>query len=223
MADEFNDKLNDVSDSEQNKAGIDEEGVDPVSDFISVLDYLENELTNARAYMFNSKYKMIDEDKVRDILEDLHNVTPAALQYAVQMVAERDRINMESETRAQNKLAYANTRADAIIKDAEDRARSLEEEAERRYIEKLNEAEVQASAMTDQSAIKQQALAEASSIKAEAVTKVVELRDTAYDYCEHMLDETEKALRDAFDDVRRNRQQLQLERDNQRQKILGDR
>ncbi len=220
MADEFNERIIEADDDQQIQHPIDEEGVDPVSDFIEVLNYLENAISNARSPMLNSRAKILDEDMLLDIIKDLKNNIPVALQYAIQMVNESNRITTQAEQRVRNMIATANERADAIVNDAESRAQATIDDAERRASDTLNDAEIKARAMIDQSAIKQQALAEAHTITVEANSKVVDLRDTAYDYCEHMLNESEKALRDAFEDIRRNKQQLLIERENQRQKAL---
>jgi len=183
---------------------------------MTILDYLENELANARQTPFGGK-KMIDAQLCIDVIADIRANLPLAVQYCEQMLQDRERILRAAEQTAANKLASADVRANAALDDAQERADRILSDAQVHADNIVKDAEVRARAMIDQNTIKIEAQKQAQEIINEARMEAQERRLQAADYCDKLLRDAEDTLSAAFDDVRRNRQALAANRIEARQ------
>ena len=84
-----------------------------------LLDLLEETLEDAATLPFTGGKRMVDVDKVRDIVDDIRMNTPAEIKQAKAIVADRADI-----------VAVAKREAEEIVKKAEDRARVLLQQEE---------------------------------------------------------------------------------------------
>ncbi|MBQ7756215.1 MAG: hypothetical protein IJ401_02810 [Oscillospiraceae bacterium] len=78
------------------------------------LDMLEELLENAKQVPFANKKVLVDPDRVRTIIDDMHYNMPSEIKKAESVMAERDKI-----------IADAHKKADQLMKTAEERAKIL--------------------------------------------------------------------------------------------------
>ena len=78
------------------------------------LDMLEELLENSKQVPFANKKVLVDPDRVRTIIDDMHYNMPSEIKKAESVMAERDKI-----------IADAQKKADQLMKTAEERAKNL--------------------------------------------------------------------------------------------------
>lgn len=78
------------------------------------LDMLEELLENAKQVPFANKKVLVDPDRIRTIIDDMHYNMPNEIKRAESVSAERDKI-----------IADAQKKADQLMKTAEERAKIL--------------------------------------------------------------------------------------------------
>lgn len=182
-------------------------GEDDCTDFLNILLYLVDEIKHARPVPLTNS-RMLNASLCQDIIGDLQNTVPAAIQYAKQVLDEKNRILEGAQQAAQNRIESANVRANAAIDDATDRANRIVADAQAHADNIVKDAEVRARAMIDQNTIKIAAQNEARDIVNEASSEATERRMQAAEYCDKLLRDAEETLRAAYEDVRRNRQNI---------------
>ena len=107
-----------------------------------LLDLMEETMEEASGLPFSGSKRMVDIDKMRDIIDEVHETTPTEIRQAKAIVNDRADI-----------IASAKREAEAIVKKAEDRARVLvgEEQivraAQQRAAEILSSAQSQSREM----------------------------------------------------------------------------
>lgn len=183
---------------------------------MKLLAYLEDELTRARVVPMTNK-RMINAEMCIDIISDIRANLPKAVQYAEQILAERDRITRAAEQTAANKMTGADVRARALTEDAQSRADRILADAQAHADNIVKDAEIRARAMIDQNTITLEAQKKAEEILSEARQEAQERRYQAASYCDNLLHDAEETLQAAFDDIRRNRTALAQSRAEMRQ------
>ena len=180
---------------------------DDRTDLMNLLAYLEDELTRAKPIPFTYMSR-VNAQMCIDIINDIRDNLPLAVQYSEQMLRDRERVLRGAEQAAANRIESANVRANAALDDANTRAGRILEDAQKHADNIVRDAEVRARAMIDQNSIKLQAQDDARQIINEASLEAHERRQQAADYCDKLLRDAEDTLQAAYDDVRRNRQNL---------------
>ena len=180
---------------------------DDRTDLMNLLAYLEDELTRAKPIPFTNMSR-VNAQMCIDIINDIRDNLPLAVQYSEQMLRDRERVLRGAEQAAANRIESANVRANAALDDANTRAGRILEDAQKHADNIVRDAEVRARAMIDQNSIKLQAQDDARQIINEASLEAHERRQQAADYCDKLLRDAEDTLQAAYDDVRRNRQNL---------------
>ena len=84
-----------------------------------LLDLMEETLEEGTAVPFASARRVVDVDRVRDIIDEVRNNLPDEIRDSKKIVADREQI-----------LAMARQEGDNIIKQAEERARAMVSEQE---------------------------------------------------------------------------------------------
>ena len=189
---------------------------DDQTNLMNLLAYLEDELTNARVVPMTGK-RMLDAEMCLDIINDIRANLPHAVQYARQILNDRERISRSAEQTAANRVNSAKAHADAILDDANERANRVLADANKHAEDIIKDAEIRVRAMIDQSNIMKQAQLEADEIIREVREEAQERRNQAANYCDSLLHDAEETLQAAFDDIRRNRQALAQSRIDARQ------
>ncbi|MDO4548132.1 MAG: hypothetical protein Q4D04_08545 [Clostridia bacterium] len=174
---------------------------------MTLLNYLQDAIEYASVVPLTGK-RLVDTDMCMDILRDIRGNLPLAIQYAEQVMRDRDNIIDSAQRTAANKLQSADVRANAAIDDAARRSHQMLEEAQARADKIIKDAEIRARAMIDQNAIKIAAQNEGRAIVNEARAEANERRLEASAYSEDMLINVEKELQRAADMVRQRRQSL---------------
>ena len=174
---------------------------------MKLLDYLEGAMEGGSVVPLTGK-RLVDANMCIDIIKDIRGNLPLAVLYAQQVMQDRDRILSDAQRTAKNKLASADSRANAAIEEADTHARQILNEAEDRANQIIKTAEIHARGLVDQHAIKISAQNEARDIVNEARADANDKRQAAGDYCDDLHHDTEKALQTALDIVRSHRQQL---------------
>ncbi len=174
---------------------------------MKLLDYLQDAMEFGSVVPLTGK-RLVDANMCIDIIKDIRGNLPLAIQYAEQVMRDRERILTNAERTASNKLAGADSRADAVIKEADAHAQQIINEAEDRADKIIKSAEIHARGLIDQHAIKVAAQNEGRDIVNAARAEANDKRQAASAYCEDMHLNTEKALQHAMDIVRGHRQSL---------------
>ena len=103
-----------------------------------LLDLMEETLEEGAAMPFSAGKRVVDVDKMRDIIDDVRANLPDEMRQSKKIVEDRERIVQE-----------ARQEADGIIKQAEERAKVITSEqeivkrAQKRAVEMLNQAQNQ--------------------------------------------------------------------------------
>lgn len=174
---------------------------------MKLLDYLQDAVEYASVVPLTGK-RLVDGEMCLDIIKDIRGNLPLAIQYAEQVMRDRERILVAAERNAASKLQSADVRANAAIDDASARSQQILEEAESRADKIIKDAEIRARAMIDQHAITVAAQNEARQIVNEARAEANERRLDASAYGENLLINVEKELQRAVDMVRAKRQAI---------------
>lgn len=202
----FDDDRMDEDDVQESKAIAPSDDSD-LSYFLQLLDYLQDAVEFGSSVPLTNK-KLVDAEMCLDIIRDLRGNLPPAVQYAQQVIDDRDTILDSAERTAANKLSSAEVRVNAAIDDAGARSQQMIEEAEDRADKIIKDAEIRARAMIDQNAIKVAAQNEAREIVNEARAEANERQLEASAYGENLLHNVERELMRAVDMVRNKRQNL---------------
>ncbi len=149
-----------------------------------------------------SRLVMVDADTCMQIIDQLDQNLPDAIQYGMQMYSEKSRIMGEAESTAisrvtsaemKAKMALENARreADQIVMDAEDEAQGI-----------MDDATERAKMMVSESEIVRQARDEALSIRSEARVEAKELRLKANHDVHRLMNEVENHLSETLREMR---------------------
>ncbi|MEG2858435.1 MAG: hypothetical protein RSA12_00930 [Clostridia bacterium] len=174
---------------------------------MTLLNYLQDAIEYASVVPLTGK-RLVDTDMCMDILKDIRGNLPLAIQYAEQVMRDRENILVSAERTAANKLQSADVRVSASIDEAEKRSQQMIDEAQGRADKIIKDAEIRARAMIDQNAIKIAAQNEARAIVNEARAEANERKLEASAYGEDMLINVEKELQRAAEMVRQRRQAM---------------
>ncbi len=174
---------------------------------MKLLDYLQDAMELGSAVPLTGK-RLVDTAMCLDIIKDIRGNLPLAIQYAEQVMRDRERILTNAERAANNKLSSADVRANAAIDDAQNRSNQIIEEAEMRADKIIKDAEIRARAMIDQNQIKIAAQNEGREIVNEARAEANERKLEAGAYAENLLINVEKELQRAAEMVRNKRQAM---------------
>lgn len=172
-----------------------------------LLDFLTEILEKAGSVPLTNK-RLVNVDVCLDIVKDIQDNLPDAVQHANQVLEERDRILYDAETTASAKLDSANARADSAIDEATSRAQRIISDAEDRAQKIEQDAEMRARAMVSQSEIMRHANEEATTLCNEARADANEQRLAATRYAEELLRDLERDLEATLDAVRRSRKNV---------------
>jgi len=174
---------------------------------MKLLDYLQDAVSYGGVVPLTGK-RLVDSNMCVDIIKDIRGNLPLAIQYADQVMRDRDRILTNAERSATNKLAASEARANSAIDDAEKRAQKIIMDAEDHADKIIKDTEIRARAMVDQSAIKIAAQNEAREIVNEARAEANDRRLSASAYAEELMINVEKELQHMADIMRQKRMSL---------------
>jgi Fe2+ transport system protein B len=174
---------------------------------MNLMDYLQDAIEGGSVVPLTGK-RLVNAEMCLDIIKDIRGNLPLAIQYAEQVMRDRERILTTAERTAASKLQSADVRANAALDDASARSQEMIEQAESRADKIIKDAEIRARAMIDQHAITAAAQNEAREIINEASAAASERRLDASAYSENLMINVEKELQRACDMIRQRRQQL---------------
>jgi len=155
-----------------------------------------------------SNKKVVDAKKILMIIDDMEHNLPDAVQYGMQMYAERERILGTAEKAAMNRVSSAEVRANAALEKARMDAEQIVSDAEREARAILEDAQERAEHMIDESEIVRQAREEARIIKNDARVEASETRLKANHDAYQLLISVEDELDEACKAIRRRRAEL---------------
>jgi vacuolar-type H+-ATPase subunit H len=174
---------------------------------MNLLDFLQGAIENGSSVPLTGK-RLVDATMCLDIIKDIRGNLPLAIQYAEQVMRDRERILSNAERSAASKIQAADVRANAALDDASARSQEIMEEAESHADKIIKDAEIRARAMIDQHQVTVAAQNEAREIVNEARAEASEKRLEASAYSENLMINVEKELQRAQDMIRTRRQQL---------------
>ena len=179
----------------------DHEDVNDMVYFIELLKHLRATVERANRIPM-SNLGVINVTTCMQIIDQLDQNLPDAIQYGMQMYSEKSRIMGEAESTAisrvtsaemKAKMALENARreADQIVMDAEDEAQGI-----------MDDAMERAKMMVSESEIVRQARDEALSIRSEARVEAKELRLKANHDVHRLMNEVENHLSETLREMR---------------------
>jgi len=181
--------------------------IDDMKYFLELLKHMRAAIRSGANLPLTNK-KVIDADKCLMIIDDMERNLPDAVQYGMQMFAEKERIMGSAETAAMNRVTSAEMRATAALEKAKREAEEIiaDDENEARAI--LADAQERADHMVDESEIVRRACEDARIIKNDARVEASELRLKANHDAYQLLASVEDELAEACKSVRRRRAEL---------------
>ena len=183
------------------------EEIDDMKYFLELLKHIRAAIRSGANVPLTSK-KIIDADKCLMIIDDMERNLPDAVQYGMQMYAERERILGSAETAAMNRVSSAEMRANAALEKAKNDAEQIVADAENEAHAILADAQERADHMVDENEIVRQAREEARIIKNDARVEASELRLKASHDAYQLMAEVEDELAEACKAIRRRRAEL---------------
>lgn len=183
------------------------EDINDMKYFLELLKHIRAAIRSGASVPLTNK-KIIDADKCLMIIDDMERNLPDAVQYGMQMYAERERIMSNAETTAMNRVSSAEMRANAALEKAKTEAEQIMMDAENEAHAILADAQERADHMVSESEIVRQACEEARIIKNDARVEASELRLKATHDAYQLLASVEDELSEACKAVRRRRAEL---------------
>jgi len=183
------------------------DGMNDTRYFLELLKHLRAAIQSGSNVPLTNK-KIIDARECLMIIDDMEQNLPDAVQYGMQMFAERERLMGNAETTAMNRVTSAEMRANAALEKARNEAEQLIADAENEANAILADAQERADHMVDENEIVRQAREEARIIKNDARVEASELRLKASHDAYQLLAAVEDELAEACKSVRRRRAEL---------------
>lgn len=183
------------------------EEIDDMKYFLELLKHMRVAIRSGANVPLTNK-KIIDAEKCLMIIDDMERNLPDAVQYGLQMFAEKDRIMGSAETAAMNRVTSAEMRANAALEKAKREAEEIIADAENEARAILADAQERADHMVDESEIVRRASEEARIIRNDARVEASELRLKANHDAYQLLASVEDELVEACKSVRRRRAEL---------------
>ncbi len=183
------------------------EEINDLKYFLELLKHIRAAISAGKDMPLTRK-KLVNAEQCLMIIDDLEDNLPDAVQYGMQMYAERDRILGDAEKTAMNRVTSAEMRANAALEKARNDAQDIIADAENEAHAILADAQERAEHMVEESEIVRQAREEARSIKNEARVDAGEMRLKANHDAYELLTSVEDELADACNAIRRRRAEL---------------
>jgi len=181
--------------------------IDDMKYFLELLKHMRAAIRSGANLPLTNK-KVIDADKCLMIIDDMERNLPDAVQYGMQMFAEKERIMGSAETAAMNRVTSAEMRANAALEKDKREAEEIIADAENEARAILADAQERADHMVDESEIVRRACEDARIIKNDARVEASELRLKANHDAYQLLASVEDELAEACKSVRRRRAEL---------------
>lgn len=183
------------------------EEVNDMKYFMELMRCIRTAISNGKNIPFSGK-KIVDAENCLQIIDSMEENLPDAVQYGMQMYAERERILGNAETTAMNKVTSAEMRVKAALEKAKADVDRMITDAENEANAIISEAQERADHMVQESEIVRQAREEARVIKNDARVEANELRLKASHDAYELLAAVEDELNEATKAVRRRRADL---------------
>lgn len=183
------------------------EDIDDMKFFLELLKHIRAAIGSGANVPLTNK-KIIDAKECLMIIDDMERNLPDAVQYGMQMFAERDRILGNAEKAAMNRVSSAEMRANAALEKAKTEAEQIVADAENEARAILADAQERADHMVDENEIVRRAQEEARIIKNDARVEASELRLKAGHDAYQLLASVEDELNEACKVIRRRRAEL---------------
>ena len=166
-----------------------------------LLEMMEETLEAGTIVPFSSSKRMVDVDRMRDIIDEVRNNLPDEIRESKKIVNDREQI-----------MQNARIESESIIQQAEERARALVNDQEIVRIAKARSNEMLASTQAKADALRQassqRSQQHAAEILSAAQKSAKELTRKATLYCETILKNSEEVLGRSMADIKNTRMNL---------------
>ena len=169
--------------------------------FIELLKHLRATIERAKRIPMSGR-AIVDADTCMQIIDQLDQNLPNAIQYGMQMYSEKSRIMGEAESTAISRVTTAEMKANKVLEKARNEADQIVMDAEDEAQGILEDAQERANFLISESEIMRQAKEEAHSIKSEARVAANELHYKATHDVQRMMTEVENRLNEALKEMR---------------------
>lgn len=186
----------------RSKQGVD----DPATELLRLIDFLENTLSNGRS--FTRTKLIVDSDKVYSILDNMRGNIPEAIQYAQQIMEERENMLAKAQRTINTRINNANALAESTQKQAESLADEMIAKAKEEAAQIIAQAAEERASMIEESSVTQAAQEEARDIISQAKADANQIRLDAASYGNELLKSVERELQKAVDMVHNRRETL---------------
>jgi len=202
--DEENARQEDIQSSED-----DNQEINDMKYFLELLKCLRTALQSGSNVPFTNK-RIVDAERCLQIIDDLENNLPDAVQYGLKMYSEQDRIMGNAESAAMNRVSSAEYRAQNVLEKAKHEAEQAVADATSEAKAIIDDAQERADHMVSDDEILRRARDEAAKINNEARVIASETRLKANHDAYSLLVNVESDLNKALKEI------------HQRVKELGD-
>lgn len=182
---------------------------DEIKQLETVLNYLRRALSSAKPAMLKGEGMcVVNVPALLDMVNNIQDIMPSSIQYAQQVIDEREKKMRDATAQASALTNNAMARADSMIAQATQRAQDMldraREEAEQIRIDALNKAQ----AMVEDQEILRQAKEEANRIYNDARAKTSDEYRKAKEYVDSLLEDLERNMLSVLDVVRKSRKNI---------------
>jgi len=169
--------------------------------FLELLKHLRATVERANRIPM-SGLAVINVATFMQIIDELDNNLPNAIQYGMQMYSEKSRIMGEAENTAISRVTSAEMKANKALEKAKREAEQIVQDAEDEANGILEDADERARFLISESEIMRQAREEAHSIKSEARVAANELHYKASHDVQRMMTDVEEKLNQTLKEIR---------------------
>ena len=144
----------------------------------TIINQLEELVNSAKSMPFANKV-LIDDERVRDIIEDMRKNLPEEIKRARYIDNDKDKILSEARKKADDLVSTAENRSNSLVRTAEERSKELVDTSNAKANEILTNAKEQAKNLINENSITQEALKKAELIINTAQKKAEEITTNA--------------------------------------------
>ena len=186
----------------RSKAGVD----DSATELLHLIDYLEVTLDKGTAFVRGKV--LVDRNVVLDIVNTMRNNIPDAIQYAQQIMGERETMLSKAQRTINTRINNANALAESTQKQAESLADDMIAKAKAEADQIIAQATEERASMIEESSVMEAAKEEAREIISQAKADANQIRLDAANYGNELLKSVERELQKAVDMVHNRRESL---------------
>lgn len=198
-------EANPAEDIERDMDNVEE--IDDMKFFLELLGHIRVAVEAGKSIPMTNK-RIVDGDKILQMIEELEDNLPDAIQYGLQMYSERDRIMGNSEQDARDRIVSAELQAKAMVESAQRSSERTLADAHAEAEAILEDAQQRADFMVSEDEIISRAREEARNIRNSAAIEANEMMLKARHDALEIVSGAEAELKSALENIMRRHNEL---------------